>query len=103
MATSVPVPEAGAPRYTDKLVHLTMYGVLALLVARASLAARPASARRLALVIAGVATFGAADELHQRFIPGRDADVHDWLADAIGGMIGASAFTILTRRRELPT
>jgi len=36
-----------------------------------------------------VALFGCLDEIHQSFVPGREADVWDWVADVIGGTIAA--------------
>jgi VanZ family protein len=33
--------------------------------------------------------YGASDEWHQSFVPGRMVEVADWLADSIGGVIGA--------------
>ncbi|MGQ9798958.1 MAG: VanZ family protein [Ignavibacterium sp.] len=32
--------------------------------------------------------YGLLDELHQLFVPGRSAEVLDWLADLIGGVSG---------------
>ncbi len=32
--------------------------------------------------------YGAIDEWHQSFVPGRDASVHDWLADVAGVILG---------------
>jgi VanZ family protein len=37
------------------------------------------------------AAYGASDEWHQSFVPGRSADVHDWYADAIGAAAGTVA------------
>jgi VanZ family protein len=45
---------------------------------------------------AAIAGYAATDEYHQLFIPHRSGgDLLDWLADALGGIVGA-AFTILT-------
>ena len=33
--------------------------------------------------------FGASDEFHQSFVPGRDTDVFDWVADTLGATAGA--------------
>ena len=35
--------------------------------------------------------YGATDEWHQSFVPGRSADVRDWIADATGALLGAGA------------
>jgi VanZ family protein len=29
------------------------------------------------------------DEIHQSFVPGRDANVWDWVADTLGALAGA--------------
>jgi VanZ family protein len=53
-----------------------------------------------AIVIASL--YGVSDEYHQLFVPGRDFDVLDLVADAIGSVVGASsvgAWSILKRRR----
>jgi VanZ family protein len=81
----------------DKLVHVTMYAVLAWLSARAL--ATP-STRGALVIFASVAAFGALDELHQRFIPGRSTDASDIVADIVGGAVGVLAFQAAHRRRE---
>jgi hypothetical protein len=56
--------------------------------------------RRAALVaIALAVAFGAADEWHQSFTPGRDASWLDLLADTVGATAGALAVTWYSRRR----
>jgi VanZ family protein len=86
---------AGRPA-GDKVVHLAMYAGLAWLTARAL----PAGAmpRRALGVAAAVSAFGAFDEWHQRYIPGRAAGVHDWAADTAGGALGAAAAAAHARR-----
>ncbi|MFZ2447047.1 MAG: VanZ family protein [Syntrophobacteraceae bacterium] len=49
----------------------------------------------LRVIIAG-AVFGCADEIHQAFVPGRDADVGDWMFDMAG--IGLSVLIIAAIR-----
>jgi len=51
---------------------------------------RPGDARsRLGMwVILGGFAFGAMDEVHQRFIPGREMSLGDFLADAVGFALG---------------
>jgi VanZ family protein len=85
----------------DKLLHLGAYAVLAGLVVGALARARVAALGRVA-VVAGVlaAGYGATDEWHQSYVPGRDADPWDWAADAVGAIAGASAMALILRRRD---
>ncbi|HXY31879.1 MAG TPA: VanZ family protein [Gemmatimonadaceae bacterium] len=96
--TSIPgsmIPSVGIPNL-DKLVHLTLYGVLGLLTARAVW--RP-GAKRVALTVAlGISLFGALDEWHQQFIPGRSMEVLDWTADTLGAACGIAVASILRGR-----
>jgi hypothetical protein len=83
----------------DKVLHATEYAVLGgLLVVALRLAGlRPARALLLALVLASA--YGATDEVHQYFVPGRSADVLDWVADTLGATLGAGLASAALRRR----
>ncbi|HEU4995909.1 MAG TPA: VanZ family protein [Gemmatimonadaceae bacterium] len=102
--TSVPgnmLPQEVSPY--DKLVHLTIYGLFAVLLTRdLSQVTTVWRAALFALTIA--VAFGAADEWHQQFIPRRDADVTDWVADSTGAALGASLFVLFSwfRRSKTP-
>ena len=77
----------------DKVVHFTLYGVLGLL---AVLGWRRAGRRPVLWVPLLLAlAVGTADELQQRGVPTRSADVYDWVADATAI---AAAFAVLGRR-----
>ena len=41
--------------------------------------------------------FGVTDEIHQYFVPGRQADVFDVVADAVGALAGALFVAFLSR------
>ena len=99
-ATSIPVPHVGAPDGTDKVVHVLLYAVLAVLVARA-VGPRAWRLDRALLIVVGVSLFGFVDEWHQRFIPGRSQDHMDWLADTVGGITGLLLSAALRRRERL--
>jgi VanZ family protein len=43
--------------------------------------------------------YGIVDEVHQYFVPGRDCNVWDWIADTLGSVIGAAVFAGLVRLR----
>ncbi|RKY01797.1 antibiotic resistance protein VanZ, partial [Candidatus Poribacteria bacterium] len=45
------------------------------------------------------AVFGATDELHQYFVPGREASPFDWMADVGGGIIAAAGVRIVKGRK----
>lgn len=70
----------------DKLVHMAMYGGLAYLIAQGMRRAkRPASPMVLLIVpLIITAAYGASDEIHQIFVPGRTCDLLDWIADITG-------------------
>ena len=95
-ATSWPNPHVPDVRAGDKIVHVGLYAGLAWLCTRAVLAGgrRPSPV----WVVAAVAAFGAVDEWHQRFIPGRSTSAADWAADAAGAAAGVLAATLDARR-----
>lgn len=75
----------------DKLLHTTEYAGLGLLFARAFLGERFRVLPAIVLAVLLTSAYGASDEFHQSFVPQRDSDVHDWIADTIGASIGAVA------------
>ena len=86
----------------DKLQHLLAYAVLAgaagLWVSPAFWKRRPRAA--LCLVILASAVYGVIDEIHQYFVPGRDCNIWDWVADTLGAAIGAAAILVALRITE---
>ena len=99
-ATSVPNPDVPAVPGGDKAAHAIMYGVLAALVARA-LAPMARARRWLVAAAPALALTAAADEWHQRFIPGRSASLGDWLADAAGaGFVLLVSGAVIGRRES---
>ena len=101
--TSVPgsaVPHQLAPY--DKVVHFSIYGLFALFLNRDF--SQVTSRWRAAFIAIALAVgFGAADEWHQAFIPGRSADPADWRADSIGAAGGAILFALYSRVRTPKT
>ena len=83
--SSLPIPPSVAG--LDKLLHGLAYGVLAYLVSHASASFQIISFRRVLLVTALVAAYGVTDEVHQSFVPGRDASLWDIVADGAGAFI----------------
>jgi VanZ family protein len=78
--------------FLDKVAHAGYFGIFATAVDRGLALRKVAPAVAIALAV------GAADELHQRSVPGREADLLDWCADALGALGAAS----LRRRARKP-
>jgi VanZ family protein len=82
----------------DKLLHAAIYAVLGALVAATILATRVRAGRALALAALLGTAYGATDEWHQSYVPGRQADPVDLGADATGALAGAAAVLALRGR-----
>ena len=65
--------------FQHRLAHLVAFGLLGVL-ARWALGGLP---RPGLLAVALVSLFGAADEIHQSFTPGRRAAIDDWATDTL--------------------
>ena len=75
----------------DKLYHFIEYAILGGLLARAFLKAKPSVVpSKLIWGLAAMLSilYGASDEWHQTFVPGRLATLADWVADALGSIAG---------------
>jgi VanZ family protein len=85
------IPWAAA--YPDYVEHSLEYGGLAVLLTRAlnDGLRRPVAPRVLLLAFLLCVAYGATDELHQKFVPNRFADVTDVLSDAVGAGLGLGA------------
>jgi len=88
-----------------KCAHLTEYAILAFLAWRALRKPiwpdpRPWSWRLAGWSILLVAVYASSDEIHQIFVPGREAAVHDVVIDTIGGSVGLLALWAAGHRRK---
>jgi VanZ family protein len=90
------LPNGTADILLKKGGHLIAYAMLALFWTRAM----PGSwsvGRAMALAILLTAAYGAADEFHQSFVPGRTPRVIDWLIDSAGAGAGSVLYAVLCR------
>lgn len=90
-AQSNPLPLLTAHVW-DKALHLTEYAVLGALYWRALDGEHLNVWTATALAVLAGSLYGASDEFHQSFVPLRMADVHDWLADTLGAMVGVALY-----------
>ena len=92
VSSSIPserIPDFSIFRF-DKAIHFCLYFLFSLFTYRALRYQDrfPRVARHaLSLTLLAIVAYGASDEIHQYFVPGRQADVHDLLADTLGACV----------------
>lgn len=89
------VMSPGITRIDDKFAHFAVYGLLGTLVCRLGCGWRAAG---WALLVASA--YGASDEWHQSFVPGRSTDLRDWIADTLGAASAIALYAGWPRYRR---
>ncbi len=87
----------------DKIIHFTLFFILGIFVYRALdlfWAEKKFSWSRAFSAIVLVTLYGGLDEYHQRFVPGRTADVLDAMSDTVGGIVAMAVILIYTLVRS---
>ena len=92
IASSIPDVGALPGGVSDKTAHFAVYAVLGLLLIRALAGGRLSGVTWRAALVAIVITigYGASDEFHQSFVPGRTPDIMDLATDGVGGLAAAA-------------
>ena len=87
-------------KISDKILHLCEYGVLGALAYRACRHGAGARVARHAVIVAvaGCSLYGLSDEIHQLFVPLRQGDPLDLVADTVGATLGAWTWRLMERR-----
>jgi len=91
---SQPFAAGLVPAPWDKLAHLAVYSAITALLWTGTGGSKPA------LVIAAVIAIGALDELHQAGVPGRRAEMGDFLTDVCAGVGTGMAMLLYARTRN---
>ena len=93
--SSMKQPSLPMPKFEwlaiDKLYHFIEYAILGGLLAWAFVKAKPSvvpSGLIWSLAALISILYGASDEWHQTFVPGRFATLADWVADVLGSIAG---------------
>lgn len=83
----------------DKFLHILTYAPFGFLLARGICNTKDSASRGMLLGIVLLISFlyGLSDEIHQSFVPGRNAGIIDAISDAIGGAVGGSIYLLFTR------
>jgi len=74
----------------DKLIHVFEYMPFGFLLARGYTHTININNKTTIFISVAFVTliYGMSDEVHQFFVPGRDASVFDVVADSVGGILG---------------
>ena len=105
--SSMSTPQTHFPSWfdgiSDKIWHALEYAVLGILCYRAFLNGAGSRVAAYAVPLAMVAAilFGVTDEIHQYFVPLREADGLDVLADATGAILGVKIWQGIAPRLPL--
>ncbi len=95
---SLPTPSLPLIPAQDKVFHFAEYLVLGFLSLRSAQGmGKPLSVPTLMQVAGAGLLFGLLDELHQIPLPGRDASPYDFLADAVGVVLGVALYWAVRR------
>jgi len=76
--------------YIDKVIHFVVYAILGFLFFRAFRTQRFKENINMVIMLSILSSSlcGMSDEVHQYFVPHRDADLMDFLADVMGSICG---------------
>lgn len=77
---------------TSSVVHVILYAVFTLLAIRALQATGISKFKSFFYGFLLALLYGASDEWHQYFVPGRESHISDWLLDAVGAYIVLSFY-----------
>ena len=105
IATSLPANDIPALGLYDKFYHLGAYTVLSFFLYLTLIYQKKS---KFLFEKAGIATiivtsvYGALDEVHQIFVPGRSAEILDWAADLIGACLGVYIVYLMIKRFKYP-
>ena len=81
----------------DKILHLFEYAILGYLL---EVSLKKSQVRAYLIVAWLIGSFyGVTDEIHQSFVPGREASFIDLIADSLGSFIGAKSSNVFTIKK----
>jgi len=89
--------------FVDKVLHFTAYGIMGILFYRAYQTLRIKDNIQLLMLLSVVSAslYGISDEIHQSFVPFREAEVADVIADIIGAFSGVYLYRAFVGSRHL--
>ena len=92
--------------FVDKVLHFGAYGILGILFYRAyqTLKIRDNLPMLILLSVASASLYGVSDEIHQSFVPFRNAEMADVFADILGSACGVCLYHLwaVSRTDRIP-
>jgi VanZ family protein len=90
-------------RFLDKFLHFGAYGLLGIFFYRAYETLPLKNFKTLLILISTVSAtlYGISDEIHQYFVPSRQSDIMDVIANTIGSICGVCFFHYWKNRNRL--
>jgi len=84
------------------LIHFAAYGIMGILFYRAyqTLPFRHRYQMLMLLSVVSASLYGISDEIHQHFVPYRDADILDVIADFLGAACGVYLYQLWVTSRK---
>ncbi|MFQ5864366.1 MAG: VanZ family protein [bacterium] len=77
----------------DLILHFVQYSIFGFLLARAIIQNPHRVNWKFCLIVSLIGIlYAASDEFHQMFVPGRFAEISDFLADSVGVNFGLAVF-----------
>jgi VanZ like family len=92
IATHLPQGSLPSLSWSDKVYHCGAFTGLTFLLCWAIPSSRYSLKNILVLAALAALTYGALDELTQKFIPGRTCDIFDFAADSVGVGFGVCSY-----------
>ena len=84
-----------------KVAHLFEYAALYLLIYRGLIGGKSVfDKREIVVALFLVTLYGASDEFHQSFIPGRESRLRDVFIDFLGGLLGGGIWKYCPKVRK---
>ena len=90
-------------KLTDKIVHFLVFGILGILTARGLVNSNIKIIREnyISFTLIICILYGASDEIHQYYVPGRHSELLDWVADVLGILVMVWLYKIYRNHRAL--
>jgi VanZ family protein len=88
--------------FVDKVLHFAAYGIMGILFYRAyqTLRIKDNIPMLMVLSVVSASLYGISDEIHQSFVPFREAEVTDGVADILGAISGVYLYQLLVVSRQ---